>query len=613
MHLLIVILFFIGLSVSPTQAQKLSLAASQKLLAQLQQAGVLTPAGQTYFTENLLIPDTLLYHEYLNAFKPMGYFSFTSQSEKELDTTFVATPASLLAQFAFVDQIMMEPRENSLGNDDKKAIQKLQAKCKEWMGPLWLTTRIKTQRNQQDLGQLKTNFQSLNTALLRTKIIDQKVYEDVHSWIEKEEFKGDILGPSVFRKTAERSYYYESYALIRQEQLAYLDTLKQTGVLSDNGYLQLKQQYTYYHIPGPIDIISHCSKGFALDTKDLPADGLQALLHVYAAIQQKLIPDFAFQYQHSHNETFTDEEYGGTYTQEFLDFTIHNISYQQQSRFTPEMLLNRTSFNLIMGGQVTANDFKLVNDYLADQNSGVRLFIVDDKNLQEQTVGSRIGFILLDSIQAQLVDKALSLEIITFNSLQAFFDNSYNRTHLRQLIQEYQKIGIVPAMPSDTLENLVTKMVRDGVSSKETLLFSIPNVVARTDYSEFVYEGSEEEPQQVFTTFLKRLSSASQGKFQPSQVIDKQKVKGKNKRIYEWSFTLNGRTYSHTADDAHDFLWEEQFMNLVKKSLAESGIEGSFYAIGSPYQHYSIFLTPQQYQYLKANQPDLFSESHEQK
>jgi hypothetical protein len=540
----------------------------------------------------------------------MGYFSFTSSdSTIVVDTANVVTPSGLLAQFTFVSQIIHNSQENfSLNNGDKKAIQELVNKCLEWMGPVWLNTLVVPGRNKQELHQLKINFQSLTTALLQTKLIDQKIYEDIRNWIDTEEFKGNLLTPSVFHKASEQSYYYESYDSIKHEQIAYLDTLKQVGLLSESGYADLTKQYTHYRMLGPVDVVSQCTKGFALDAKDLSTDGLQALLQIYRTIRQKLLPDFDFRYLHSHQETFTDEEYGGTYSQEIFNFIINGTAYQQYAGFTTDRLLNRSPFHLTLGGQVTTGHFKIVNDFLADQNSSQRLVIIDDKNLLERKVGSRIGFLLVDSSQAKVVEQAfpMSLEIHSTNLLKLFFDNSYNRTHLRQLVQEYQKIGIVPPMPADTLDALLTTMIRDDVSSKERILFSIPNTIARTYYGEFVYEGSEEEPQQVYRTFLNRLQAASRGNFTPTSIIDNVVKKGKNSKRYEWGFTLNQKSYVHKDTDSYDYLWECQYMKEVKQALLDSKAVGTFYPIGFEGNHFYIFLTPDQYTYLQTNHPDLF-------
>ncbi|MDJ1500890.1 hypothetical protein [Xanthocytophaga agilis] len=61
--------------------------------------------------------------------------------------------------------------------------------------------------------------------------------------------------------------------------------------------------------------------------------------------------------------------------------------------------------------------------------------------------------------------------------------------------------------------------------------------------------------------------------------------------------------------DIYSFLWEGEFIQLVNQALKDA--KGSFYSIGYSSNKNFIFLTPEQYQYLKTAQPELFPEHYQ--
>ncbi|MDJ1479326.1 hypothetical protein QNI16_02445 [Cytophagaceae bacterium YF14B1] len=600
-------------------AQQWNKAETHQLLNQLHQSGVISKQGIEFFYKSLASFDNSLYEDYLEISKPSMYFSSVSDSTQQ-DTVYSLSPAYLLSQFSLITQII-DKSSNELyqANGQKAEIKKLVQKYESLIGPVWRNTllspnnpKLKPSSDKDQLyKQLQTDFYILNDTLHKYQVIDEKIYHDVKTWIENEFIRSTMFS-SLFAKAFAQSSFYEGYEQSKQEQIAYMDTLQMAGILSESSLQTLKQSYKPYTLLEPSEILTHCQRAFVLDFKTLPEDNLQALLQVYTMIRESLLPEFDFTYQKTFDETFKDEEYGGEYTQTFLEFTVNKTSYQQRLSFTPKMALHR-SVDYIVIDWLQSGSFQIVNDFLTDRSSSLRLFVIDDKDRLQLKIGTRIGFILMDSIQVRALEKAfpMSIGLPIDHALTTIFDNTYNRPGLTKMIQEYESIGIIPTYSKDSLAILVTKMVRDNVSTKEDILTYLPNIVAHTDYHEFIYDGMEEEPKNVYQTFLHHLQHISQNSFTPTNIVEKQTKKGRNKISYEYGFNLNGKTYTQKMSDIYSFLWEGEFIQLVNQALKEANAKGSFYSIGYSSNKNFIFLTPEQYQYLKTSQPELFTEHYQ--
>ncbi|MDJ1500888.1 hypothetical protein [Xanthocytophaga agilis] len=534
---------FIFLS-TPLSAQQWNKAETYQLLNQLHQSEVISKEGIDYFYKSFS-GENDLQKAYLEVYKPKMYFSFEGDSIKQ-DTIFKLSSTDLLFHFGFITTIINPQKDDfNLVNGKKTEIERFIRKCKNLVGPVWHNSLFPQNTPapiDKDLSikQLRFSAHALNDTLYKCHIFDQKVYQDVKSWIETNEFiDRSTIFNSLFVKAAMQNSFYEDYEQSKQEQLAYMDTLQMAGILSESGLQTLKQSYKPYTLLGPSEILTHCKRAFVLDFKTLPKDNLRALLQVYTMIRESLLPEFGFTYQKTFDETFKDEEYGGDYTQTFLDFTVNKTSYQQRLSFTPRMALNR-SVDYIVMDWLQSGSFQIVNDFLKDQISSLRLFVIDDKDRLQLKIGTRIGFILMDSIQVRAFDKAfpMSIGLPIDHALSAIFDNTYNRTGLTKMIHEYESIGIIPTYTKDSLAILLTKMVRDNVSTKEDILTYLPNIVAHTDYHEFIYDGMEEEPKNVYQKFLHHLQHISQNSFTPTNIVEKQTKKGRNKISYEYGFNL---------------------------------------------------------------------------
>ena len=330
-------------------------------------------------------------------------------------------------------------------------------------------------------------------------------------------------------------------------------------------------------------------------------------MRVLAAIRDTLLPTFAFTNPRQFQEQLPGEEDGSTFTQAFFEVTVNRVAYQQTLRFDPQIWRYRTSQDIDEGVHIGPWDFKIVNDYLADQNSPLRLFVVDDKDRRQQETGSNVGFILLDSTQAKAfrpaIDASRDFAVSGYNG--RVFDNSFNRGNLTNLIRSYKKLGLLTPLDDQTLNASLTRMIRDGVSDNFGVLRYLPNVVASVSTSEFTLEGVEEIPKDVFRTLISRLIKTSGDEFAPVNVVEKAIKKGKV-TSYKFEFTFKGKSYRKIVKDHYDFFSEGGLMDMVSTALKDAKAPGKFYPVGYGSEDSFIFLTPAQYEALKANQPSIF-------
>ncbi|MCU0354589.1 MAG: hypothetical protein MUD08_12770, partial [Cytophagales bacterium] len=104
-----------------------------------------------------------------------------------------------------------------------------------------------------------------------------------------------------------------------------------------------------------------------------------------------------------------------------------------------------------------------------------------------------------------------------------------------------------------------------------------------------------------YEELTKAFADVSRGAFTPTEIID-QFEKDWNKKTTPYGFRFKGKTYSEQLNMNGDWL-DSRFFELIEEALADNGVDGKFYlCVNDGY----IFLTQNQYEYLKETQPELF-------
>ncbi|CAA9343477.1 MAG: hypothetical protein AVDCRST_MAG56-8028 [uncultured Cytophagales bacterium] len=490
-------------------------------------------------------------------------------------------------------------------------------RCKQLQGPGWTLGVMDTLEARQlagerfpdfspeVIGSLQRDYARLAEVLHRVDLLTGNAYADVQGWVREAQFSRERRF-SFFQYAALRTGYYEAYPVRRQAQLAYLDTLRQTGVLPESSFRRLVAAYQPFELKSGVDILPHCNEALVLETTGLPDDPWDAFRTVLRAIAENLLPELTLDHLATFEETLRDEEYGGAYSKTVVAARLNGYDYQQTFWFDPYALQMHTAERFTLGS-LHGREFQLVEDFLADREDARRLYLVEDKNGHALPTGSRLGLILLDSTQAEAF-KRFDPHALTQPEGSLQQRNAFNRQGVRQVVTECQRIGLVPALPEAEINGIIVRARRDGYCSYDRVLGELPGVVADLDVHLPVEEALELPPGQVYRTVLEKLRKVSRGAFDPQKPF-LEKIPGRQGEPvkFRFGFSCRNKSYSGILEAASQLRYSpsgNRVVEAINQALADQGTDGRYHSLR--YGPHFLFLTKAQHEYLKIHHPQVF-------
>ena len=170
---------------------------------------------------------------------------------------------------------------------------------------------------------------------------------------------------------------------------------------------------------------------------------------------------------------------------------------------------------------------------------------------------------------------------------------------IEDAIKNWRKIGLLKHLTSKEIELSKNKSIEDSCEDLNEVLLNFPFVI-------HWFDTELENLKDPYAELLKEFSKISHGVFNPTNIFDNFKTPIENKVTVK--FKLNEKEYSKDLRVQDDWI-DVAFIDFVKHAVSENKLMGQFYELYEGGQGANIiYLTPQQYEFLKKNKLVVFAE-----
>ena len=177
--------------------------------------------------------------------------------------------------------------------------------------------------------------------------------------------------------------------------------------------------------------------------------------------------------------------------------------------------------------------------------------------------------------------------------------NPLPTNQIEDAIKNWRNIGLLKHLTSEEIELSMNKSIEDSCEDLNEVLLNFPFVI-------HWFDTELENLKDPYAELLKEFSKISHGSFNPINISDNFSRPINDKVTVK--FTLNGRNYSRDFQVQDDWI-DASFIDFVKKAGTEIKLVGQFYELYEGGQGANIiFLTPEQYDFLKKNKLLVFAE-----
>jgi hypothetical protein len=166
-------------------------------------------------------------------------------------------------------------------------------------------------------------------------------------------------------------------------------------------------------------------------------------------------------------------------------------------------------------------------------------------------------------------------------------------------VTNWKKIGLLNHLTKEQIEFSKNKAIEEGNDNLTDVLLNFPSVIHS-------FDTELENLNDPYAELLKEFSKISHGSFNPINISDNFSRPVKNKVTVK--FTLNGKNYSKDFRVKEDWI-DASFIDFIKQVVNENKLPRQLYELYEGGQGANIiFLTLEQYQFLKKNKLLLFPE-----
>ncbi len=521
---------------------------------------------------------------------------------------------------------------------------------------------------EQNLKPSKENYVILADKLKSIQLIDQKVYNELLTWLEKDRIKL-INDFGFFIYAAKQTWFYDNYASQKAIQFKFIDSLQAVKMLPQEKAIALKQSYKPFELKSKVDILSLCNNVVIIPKEQGNFTREEIYHNLFSEVKSKLLPEFTF-------TDFSVKEITGKNTPEMFDspmglpfrnpmdkdkkyyrlqYNVNGLAYSQkadtdfswlktlQKSIPPDVHLDTNvikSYAVLLSPLIGINikDFQSVNDYLTDKKSDKRLIIVSNEvNPLLPIRDARKVLVMVDSVQnlvfkTRMTDNTFIAGLL--GSEKSDFSDKFSREKLTAIIHDFQENGILPADTKEAVDKAIVDFrfeSHNRSNVKRSLLLSFPAIIAKVNFS----PRTETEKINSFKTFVAELARVSHNQFRPEKVTDNfenEIVKSSEKdRNLVMGFRMKDKKYEYKQEvpridkellEAQKGLKTNAYMNfdnitlneyqlieVVNASLEENNIDGTFYKINGNYGTFSLNNTSN-YIFLTKKQYDYIDKNH---
>ncbi|MDO7854394.1 hypothetical protein [Hymenobacter convexus] len=415
-------------------------------------------------------------------------------------------------------------------------------------------------------------------------LLEKPVYEELQRQLKQGQLRTEA---EVCQRASELTQHRTTYARTKAEQLRWLQRLQQAGLLSKAQHQRLVLNYQPFQLYEPFDLLAYCERGRLVDLRKLPRQPAALYPALFAQLPT-LLPGFAYS---DLRVTTSIKDFGPTSLAQNVTLSFWANGRRYQDTFLQEFInKDGTNPNPPLGPQVSEYFQRSLNQWLADQNSALRLYRASTSDARSVYGNERLGLIAMTKAQRALWGPAYY-----FLSDESH-DNRFNSAHIEQLVAGYQQLGLFSQLSAAELAKGRAAALRGHKTSYAAVLLCFPNVIHPIDWESAI-------PPAPYVARTRALAAISRGGFAPTHIQDGFKPNLPEDATFSYGFRLGGQTYATRLKMSSDWL-DADFVALIKLALREQHAPGQLYDClgGEGY----IFLTPTQHAQLSAAQPELF-------
>jgi hypothetical protein len=435
----------------------------------------------------------------------------------------------------------------------------------------------------------------------------KKMNVELHNYLSSLEEAHFITEPLylIFRERIDSNIYMHKLQLLReiflmqanidrlspQNILPFADKLLDSKVISKDNYEKLGLAIKNGSIKNDFQFVGYCKKAVIIKESNYPSEPEKYLELIHRDVS-KLLPELSFsdfKFQIKLDSTISDDD------SKFYDFVVslkcNGKIYRQKSSYR----FYSSGKNQYFGNKIDQQEFyKIFNKVLSDNQSIFRLHEV--KSSPNNAVDwTQFGIIALTKDQADMLHGAG----VYFRPSYENFKTTLTSKKIEDAISQFSKIGLLSHLSAGQIKIATEKVAEQENKNLNDVLQCFPQTIYFFD----IELGNLEDP---YKEILDELSLVSHGLFKPSNITDNfSKPTNSNASI---KFSLNNKEYTKDIKVEEDWV-DPSFFDLIKQVVIENKLNGQFYELYTGGQEASIiFLTTEQYDYLRANKLLVFAD-----
>jgi hypothetical protein len=442
--------------------------------------------------------------------------------------------------------------------------------------PIILFDKVKPEADKQE----KISQELLNylTKLKTCGLVTEKQFNEQSEKIKKSsyadtlEFLCDLFNQSRYEE------WLRPVRIIR-----YGEELLSNNVITEQSFEVLKNDANAGKIKSHRQIVDYCKYAWLLDLAKYGDDPAVYLEQIHREIAT-LLPELNFTNFKYKIEVDSSEKYVAYKLITSID--ANGKTYKQRSFISP----NRTKENDDYSRKIGDAFHQIFNKILTDNQSLLRLHQIRGNFQYEKE--ANFGVIALAENQTKMFRYADSYIQVSYEN----FENTLTSSRIDTAINAYQQIGLLAHLTQSQIDKGKERVQEQENRNCNDVLECFPNVVYSFETKFFDSEDS-------YATLIREYARISHDRFNPTNITDDFNIREIKKSTLKFSF--NGKDYRKVFKS--DSRWMDMsFFDFVKSVVADNKLDGQFYDLYADDGIKVIYLTKEQYDYLRTNNRLIF-------
>lgn len=376
----------------------------------------------------------------------------------------------------------------------------------------------------------------------------------------------------------------------------YAEKLLANRIVTERQFEKLINDSKEEKLTSHYELITYCKNALFFDLAKYSNDPAVYLEQIHREVSV-LLPQLAFtNFKYKIEIDFVDSSINFTSYYVIVSLKANNKIYKQKSFISLDKIGKDGNYLGKIDGQ---QFYQIFNKILADDQSPLRLHQIEPALKYGDTSSYQyFGIIALEKNQPEMFQYSNSYLKASYEN----FKNTLTTDKIDAAINEYKQLGLLNHLTQEEIERAKEKVKEQEIRNFNDVIACFHSVVHLFDTE----LSNLEDP---YAELVKEFSNISHQKFNPTNISDNFDIE-KNKKV-TLKFNLNGKNYQKVLKLDRDWI-DTDFFTFIDSVIKEIKIDGKFYGLYTGGQEVCIiYLTQQQYDYLKKYKLLIFSDEWE--